>query len=325
MINASRRVVPVKVIYEFDELGPNMQKEWILDLSMTPFEIESQYINQRAGIDLSDEEILDSLSKMMYSAKLLSPGKISVAVSPSRTDVLHACDIMEDVAIQYGYSNIIRTVPKTFTFGEEMPLNKLTDAVRLELAIAGFTESLTLTLCSVEENGPFLRQEAANIEAVHLSNPMTAEFQVVRTSLLPGLLKTLASNKAVALPLKIFEVSDVVLTDATAETGARNERRIGVFYCGTSTGFELIHGTLDRLMAMLGVSPLASTCHPEKLYYSLVESKNETFFPGRRVDVVLHPSGSVIGTMGVIHPDVLNFFEVSNVASGLELLLEPFL
>lgn len=55
-----------------------------------------------------------------------------------------------------------------------------------------------------------------DLAAVHISNPKTLEFQVARTTLLPGLLKTVAANKKSPLPLKLFEISDVVLKDDTA-------------------------------------------------------------------------------------------------------------
>lgn len=51
------------------------------------------------------------------------------------------------------------------------------------------------------------------LNAVHIGNPKTIEFQVARTSLIPGLLKTLNSNKKMPLPLKLFEISDVILKD----------------------------------------------------------------------------------------------------------------
>lgn len=53
---------------------------------------------------------------------------------------------------------------------------------------------------------------------MHISNPKTLEFQVGRTTLLSGLLKTLAANKKMPLPLKLFEISDVILKDKTAGT-----------------------------------------------------------------------------------------------------------
>ena len=51
---------------------------------------------------------------------------------------------------------------------------------------------------------------------MHIANPKTLDFQVVRTTLLAGLLKTIASSRNMPLPLKIFEVSDVVLRDQSA-------------------------------------------------------------------------------------------------------------
>lgn len=87
-----------------------------------------------------------------------------------------------------------------------------------------------------------------------LSNPATIEFQVVRTSLLPGLLKTIKENRKHSLPIKIFEVSDVVLKDDHLERKAKNVRRIGAAYVGKKAGFEIIHGLLDRIMSMLEVN-----------------------------------------------------------------------
>lgn len=77
--------------------------------------------------------------------------------------------------------------------------------------------------------------------------------QVARTSLLPGLLKTITSNKKMPLPHKLFEVSDVVLRDDTAEVGARNNRRLCAVYANKSAGFEIIHGLVDRVMLLLEV------------------------------------------------------------------------
>jgi phenylalanyl-tRNA synthetase beta chain len=52
-------------------------------------------------------------------------------------------------------------------------------------------------------------------DAVRISNPKTLEFQVARTTLVPGLLKTLAHNKDMPLPLRLFEVQDVVVKDSS--------------------------------------------------------------------------------------------------------------
>ena len=76
---------------------------------------------------------------------------------------------------------------------------------------------------------------------------------MVRTSLLPGLLKTIRENRSHALPLRIFDTSDVVFKDAARERQARNERHAAALWCNKTAGFEIVHGLLDRAMAMLEV------------------------------------------------------------------------
>lgn len=86
---------------------------------------------------------------MCLTSELVGNGdSIKVTIPPTRHDVIHACDIYEDVAIAYGYNNIKRTVPKTSTIGQQFPVNKLTDLLRYPIAEAGFTEAFTFALVS---------------------------------------------------------------------------------------------------------------------------------------------------------------------------------
>ena len=72
------------------------------------------------------------------------------------------------------------------------------------------------------------------------------------------MLKTLGSHRDAALPVQLFEVSDVVLLAPEAEVGARNERRMVAAVCGHEATFEVIHGLLNRLMEALGVPLLGA-------------------------------------------------------------------
>lgn len=87
---------------------------------------------------------------MCLKSKVSSSGKgVRVTIPPTRHDVIHACDIYEDVAIAYGYNKIARTLPKTNTIGQQLPLNKLSDLLREPIAQAGFTEALTFSLVCI--------------------------------------------------------------------------------------------------------------------------------------------------------------------------------
>ncbi|KAL8581835.1 hypothetical protein ACOMHN_010209 [Nucella lapillus] len=231
---------------------------------------------------------------------------------------MHACDIMEDAAIAFGYDNIPKTIPNCNTIAEQFSLNKLSDLLRPEVAACGYTEVLTFALCSREDIADKLRKDIKSTNAVHIANPKTLEFQVARTSLLPGVLKTIQHNRNMPLPVRLFEISDVVFQDPSKDVGARNERRLCAVNYSKSPGFEVIHGLLDRLMQLLEMPPGGG-----ETGYCLQACQDATFFPGRCAAVVVQ--GARIGTLGVLHPDVIARFDLGLPCAALEISIEPFL
>ncbi|KAI0547564.1 phenylalanyl-tRNA synthetase [Xylaria curta] len=187
--------------------------------NLTPvrMEVDVDYINGCCGLNLSAAAICELLERMAYTSRPLG-SRIEVFIPPTRPDVLHACDVMEDVAVAYGFNKLPRSLSnRSATVGKPLPINKLGDIVRLECAMTGWLEAMPLILCSHDENFAWLNRKDDGATAVKLANPKTVEYQVVRTSLLPGLLKTIRDNKSVRLPLKIFETSDIVVKDDSLE------------------------------------------------------------------------------------------------------------
>ena len=68
-----------------------------------------------------------------------------------------------------------------------------------------------------------------------------------------GLMKTVGANKDAPVPLRLFEASDVVLPTPDSSTGSTNSRRLAAVHVARESGFEIIHGLLNRLMEKLGV------------------------------------------------------------------------
>ena len=242
-------VEPVKIVSPH-----NNETRESPDLTPREAQAEVEYLNDCCGLRLSATDMCPLLKRMAYNAKpsKSNQGLLDISIPITRADVLHQADIMEDLAIAYGFNRLPRHYPnKTALVAAPLPINRLADIIRLEAAMAGWMEVLPLILCSHDENFSWLKRPDDSKVAVRLQNPKSAEYQVVRTSLLPGLLKTLRENKHHALPLKIFEVSDVVLKDDSKERKARNERRFAAAWLGKSSGFEMVHGLLDRVMSML--------------------------------------------------------------------------
>ena len=184
------------------------------------------------GVDLKPTRVAELLTKMCLESKVTSGDNIEVTIPPTRQDVLHPCDIYEDVAISHGYNNITKTIPKTLTVAQQLPVNKLTDQLREAVAQAGFTEALTFSLCSRDDVGLKMRKKIEEVPAVHIANPKTLEFQVARTSLLPGLLKTVQANRKVNLHFFAKEYS-IMLAQSSRCLYRSSSSRSAMLSCAT--------------------------------------------------------------------------------------------
>lgn len=315
-----------------------------------------KYLNEATGLNLSREETCKLLTKMSLAARpsASDPDVLDVDIPCTRSDILHECDIMEDYAIAFGYNNLPTSLPTTSTVAKPYAVNKLGDVLRKECAQAGWVEALPYILCSHDENFAWLNRPDPGKTAVALANPKSIEFQVVRTSLLPGLLKTVRENKALPLPLKVFEVSDIALQAPEAERRSCNHRRLGAVYVDRKAGFEVVHGLLDRIMQILAI-PFIERAESDKEHgYYIAEATDSTFMPGRAATVFYRPkpkaaaaAGSALetvagalkgalpgaaaardiklGSLGILHPTVLANFELTRPASALEIDVEPLL
>lgn len=177
----------VEVNYE------DQQRTELFKIDPIEFEVEVNYINKTLGLELNVEQIKEHAKKMGLTVKDVKENNTKVVfdVPQTRTDVMHACDIAEDIGIGFGYNNIVKAFPPTNTVGKQIPLLKFSDLIRSELAQAGYIESLTMSLLSKEENYAYLRRDFNPEEAVEIANPKTIGFEMVRTTLIPGLLKVL--------------------------------------------------------------------------------------------------------------------------------------
>lgn len=333
-------VEPVRVVY------PDGRAVVTPNLDARETSVRVSYVNRCTGLQHDAAQIAQLLGRMGHTAAPTADADVvSVQVPVTRPDILHECDLMEDVAVAHGFDHLPKTFPPTNTVGGPLPINKLTDIVRHACAQSGWLEVLPLILCSHDENFKWMNRQDDKTKAIVLENPKTQEYQIVRTSLLPGLLKTLRENKKHALPVQLFEVSDVAFKDPTEKQRmSRNERHVGALYCNKAANFEVIHGLLDQLMLMLSYPRLARDDKSSARGYYLAEADDATYFPGRAAHILLRtetpaPQGldstadlrraldgdMHIGTLGVLHPDVLQHYDIAFPCSALEFNLEPLL
>ena len=333
-------VEPVRVVYEagaptafpgFAEALDAERAALTPDLRGQVFRVRVSEVSRLLGVSLGAEQMQRLLARMqLQSASDADDADVLHVEAPAvRSDVLHACDIAEDVAIAFGFDRLPERTDALVPVGGWQPLQILSDLVRREFAQQGYLEVLTWVTVSHEENATMLQREASTLAArtVHIANPKTLEFQACRTTLLTGLLKTLRENRDEPLPLRLFEVGDVVLRDAQCEVGARNERHAAAVYTGIGAGFEVMKHLVDRVMEALDLP----RCGYQSGYHLDADACTDAlFFPGRRAHLVVQrrastdapPRPVVFGTMGWVHPRVLQAFGLTAPASAMEVNLE---
>jgi len=168
-------------------------------LQPTVIKANHRYLKNLTGAEFEKNDVPRLLKKFGMETEVLEDTNTKeinyrITVPVSRTDVLHACDIAEDLAIAYGYNSIKKVLPQTVCSGYQQPINKLTDLVRYEMADYGYVECLTFSLLSKKDQFTNMEENYKEDEVVVISGAKTHEFEVFRKSLIPGLLKTIEAN-----------------------------------------------------------------------------------------------------------------------------------
>jgi len=301
--------------------------------------VSLDYLSKNVGVTIESDKVVHYLLRLQVPASLSEDKKsVVVDVPPSRPDIFHPCDIIEDVAIGYGFNKIlaIAKAPPTLCHGKQLPVNQFSDELRNQCALAGWTEVLTFSLCSEADNFTKLNRPVDGT-AVVVGNPKGEDFQNLRVSLFPGLLNVVKYSKQVALPIRIFELSDVCCIDKSIDVGARNVRSLCAFYVNNVSAFEVLHGFFDRIMQVLNILPRdqfqiwdKSVKQPGgvvfKKYYYIENSSDPIFLEGTCGKIHVYDTRTqkvhVIGIIGIIHPIVLHNFTLEDPISAFHLNVE---
>ncbi|MET1124986.1 MAG: phenylalanine--tRNA ligase subunit beta [Archaeoglobaceae archaeon] len=266
-------------------------------LEVRRMEIDRSEIYSLLGFELSDEEVKDALERMRFGVEVGE--KIVVLIPAYRADIMHPWDVVEDVAIGYGYDRIVPSYPSTPGVGETHPWNDVRQLVREIMVGLGFLEVVTFTLTSERVLYENMRRSGEPWkDYVPVMHPLTSEHTVVRTSILPKLLELLSHNKHHEMPQKVFEVGDVVVA-------AKNRLHLAACVTHSRANFAEIRSYVQALMRDLRVEWCAEV------------SSDGAFLEGRRADVVV--DGKRVGVFGEVHPEVLERFGLTMPVAAFEI------
>lgn len=258
------------------------------------------------GLDLTGDQIIQALERMGYGAKLSKSNRIQVSIPKVRMDILHAVDIIEDIAIGYGFDNLDPAMPQTMTTGKLNPITRIKNKLRDLMVGIGYNEVMNYIMTSPELlNDKMLR----NRPMVETGNPKSRNYSVLRNSLLPVLLDFTSQNQHADYPQKIFEVGDVAIPDETMET--RMDQVPSV--CGLETDVKV---NITRLMAEIGFL-LRNLGLDGRFEFKSV--KNSDFIEGRSASIKV--DGEIWGHFGEVSPKILTNFGIGYPVVAFEVFI----
>jgi phenylalanyl-tRNA synthetase beta chain len=274
----------------------------ILSPDFTPIQkkLSATFVNKILGTVFTEAEIIIYLEKMGHHAVDLGNGTLRVDIAAWRSDILHEVDLVEDVAVGYGFDQFETDLPKSLTFGGRLPNQTFVEGLRLLMIGLGFNEVTTFVISNKDDE--FHRMGLEKGTLVEIENPIGEEYSGLRMSLLPSLLKLLRENRHHPLPQQIFEVGVVV------DESAKNRCHLAGLKIDAKANFTECKSLVETVLRECGEKPVIK----EKTHASFIEG---------RCGAVLRKEHE-IGVFGELHPKTIKAFHLEHPIIAFELVTD---
>lgn len=283
------------------DLYPNPAKEQVITASC-------QRIARRTGVDIPPEEIERILTELNFQVTR-NGDELTAVVPEYRQDVEGPADLSEEALRVYGYDKIPGTLLRGETTpGGRSPRLRLKDEVAKVLVGQGFFEIMNYSFVStkgVDKLG--LAADDPRRNQLPIRNPLGEDTSVMRATLTPDMLSTLALNMNHGNEAaRLFEASAVFdPANRTAENLPTETQKLTLGIYGKNEDFYSLRGIVERLLAHLGIA-------------TTVEASGDVYFhPGRKA--VLKAGDAIVCTLGEVHPTVRERFDMPARAYVAEL------
>ncbi len=264
--------------------------------------LDKTNVERLLGIKLSETQMKKLLARMGHGYE-----KGYVLVPAWRVDVMHEVDLIEDIAIAYGYDNFEPEVPAIATTAKASAMEEFKSKIAELLVGLGMLEIMSYTLTTKKAQYANMLADENMARPIEVLEPRT-ELSILRENLLHLACKTLGDNVNAEYPQRIFELGKVFShdEDGKSETGVREEERLAVALAPGN--FTEAKQVLEYLARMLDI----------KLKFR--PAKHESFIEGRVASVLL--DGTQIGYVGELHPAVLRNWHIKMPAAAFEISIE---
>ena len=265
-----------------------------------PVEIDAEVdrIQRRIGVDVPGEVMEDILNRL-YIDTTLAGNTLHCEVPAFRQDMETEADISEEVLRMYGYDHIPSTLMNGVTMaGRRNPVNAFADRVKAALVGMGLFEILNYSFISPRWiDNLALAADDARRRAVVLRNPLGEDTSVMRTTLVPSMLNTVAANlNRGNAEGGLFEVSRVFVPAENSGDLPTEKNALCIAVFGGEADFYTIKNIVVWLLAKFGVTARI-TAEGDGYYH-----------PGRKA--VMRAGETKLAALGEIHPDVAARFDI---------------
>jgi len=274
-------------------ISPNLDPEEI--------KVSRENTNKLLGLNLSEKDIGILLGKMGYDYK-----NKTAYIPAWRTDILHEVDIIEDIAIAFGYDKFLPVIPETPNIGQEDRESKLKRKISEILIGLNLLETSTLHLIKKDEAK---RMRTPPQSVLEMEDSKT-EYKVLRPNLLIPTLRVLSENKDVEYPQNLFEIGKVF---SKTSGGLKEPTNLLLAFSHSKTNFTEAKQALDYLFRMLDLS------------YETQKADAPGLIPGRTAKIFLSGTKKEIGHLGEVHPQTLNSWNLKMPVTIIELDLSEVL
>lgn len=278
-----------------------------LDLSTVEDKISLDYVNKLIGINVDEDKLPSLLNKVMYGFKNIEDDTVTIEIPCFKSDVWYDCDIADDIARAYGYNNIIPKFPSISTIGETLSFSQFRERVSNTLANQGFLELYTYILSSKKSQFNNMLISEEDFKFVKLVDSADQGINMCRISILPEILTSLNINRKNKYPQKVFENGFTIQVNEKSDTKADNVAHLAVAIADPKADYTMIKETLD------------TTLNLNEISFEIEVVDLPYYIKGRSANVIVN--GKVVGSIGEIHPQVLENFGILVPVSAFEISL----
>ena len=281
-------------------------------------ELRPSRLNSILGLEIPPAKVKKILGSLGLKVKKASKDDMKMETPPFRQDLNVEIDIIEEVARIYGYSRIPSTIPQVVEQKEKIPFEMVVEKkIRQTLTGLGADEIITYSLL-----GKNILNAAglADSPAAEIKNPLSGEQEVMRPSLMPGMLTSILWNiNRKSKDLMLFELGKIYTKESAGNFSEKKRLSIGVAGEVSSwaegarpSSFFDLKGVIETVLSELGINDPV-----------FKQARNEAY--SRSCAASIEAGGEEIGIAGEVAKIILNNFDIKEAVYFCEISLDAVL